>query len=110
MKSHVLARMALALIVATLFGMGQMDVQAAEQTVLEMAIPVPSSPSGDGRGDGANDDPDLGTVNGDPEDWLGGQNLKPDPVQRVPVMPPGESDQISSFFARLLAQFQKLIR
>jgi hypothetical protein len=115
MKSHGFVGLALALVV--LVFVSAMPLQAVaggqEQSSVEFQTLVPGSDSGAKGGTG--DEPGTGTLNnGDPEDWLGGQNVKPGPSQSgdpAPTPPGGLLNQVQSWWQMLLFQaMEKLTR
>lgn len=112
MKSHKLVGMALALAILALVSAAPQDVQAKPtkmQTSSKVAIHTSSGASGseDGPGDG----PRVETLNGDPEDWLGGQNLKPlEPKPGPPEPTASLFDQFGLMWKSFIRSLEELAR
>jgi hypothetical protein len=114
MKSHGFAGLALALVVLVFVSAMPLQAVAGGQESPSMELQAPVTSSDSGAKGGTSDEPGTGTLNGDPEDWLGGQNVKPGPTKSgdpAPAPPGGLLNQVQSWWQMLLFQaMEKLTR
>ncbi len=110
MKSHVSAGLALALVVLVLLSAVPSSAFAGdgeEDLTLGLVRPTTVAPTATRGLPTGGTDPGTGTVNGDPEDWLGGQNLKPDSNPGKNLTAP---DPPSSLFVQIQQWWQSMLR
>ena len=100
MKSHILVGMALALAILALVSVSPEVVQAGDPAQPEV-LGLETNEAGGGDGATGNGPGSVESLNGDPEDWLGGQNVRP-----IPPKPDSDDDPPSS----VVDQFEQLWR
>lgn len=108
MKSHILVGMALVLAVLALVSVhpGVADARdgrvETQSQVLALAL---GGSDGGGTSDAPGDEPGVENLNGDPEDWLGGQNIRP-----IPPKPGSSDDPPINIFDEFENLWKSLIR